>query len=538
MVGLRGQIARLGPKMSAWRNHRRVARIASAVEANAPSDLVSAPVVFFNASTRLVDLSLNAAFSLLSSWGLRLAGTPVVNFVCHAGMTRCVLGTNPDDHRAPPPCNACTTQSERIYIHSHALRYVYERDHELEITLDGLDLPGLKDFIHEDIPLGQLCLPSLRWALRLHHLGDDELTCELYKAFMLSAWSVAQNFMKTLDQRLPEVCVLFNGIMYPEAAARWVAVRRGIRTITHEVGFQPFSAFFTDGEATAYPIDIPVDFELNDDQNAKLDSYLGQRFKGDFTMAGIRFWPEMQSLDDDFMTRAERFRQIVPVFTNVIFDTSQVHANQVFEHMFAWLDIVLELIQENPETLFVIRAHPDEKRGGKESRESVSAWVTRNRVHEFPNVQFIDSQEHVSSYELIQRAKYVMVYNSSIGLEATLLGTAVLCGGKARYTQYPAVFLPISPQAYKAKAQDFLEMETATVPEEFVRNARRFLFYQLFRSSLSFKPYLKESKRPGFVELQDFPWWQLAPEQSPVMRAIVNGVLHAEPFFVNHDAIT
>ena len=65
------------------------------------------------------------------------------------------------------------------------------------------------------------------------------------------------------------------------------------------------------------------------------------------------------------------------MFTNVVYDTSQVHANKIFPHMFAWLETVLELIRSHPETLFVIRAHPDEMRPGtaKQSRESVRDWV-------------------------------------------------------------------------------------------------------------------------------------------------------------------
>jgi len=92
-------------------------------------------------------------------------------------------------------------------------------------------------------------------------------------------------------------------------------------------------------------------------------------------MAGIKFWPEMKGLDESFLQKAARFEQIVPVFTNVIFDTSQPHANTVFEDMFTWLDLVLEVIHSHPETLFVIRAHPDELRVRKASRETVAAWV-------------------------------------------------------------------------------------------------------------------------------------------------------------------
>ncbi len=241
--------------------------------------------------------------------------------------------------------------------------------------------------------------------------------------------------------------MVFNGLMYPEAAARWACRQLGVRSVAHEVGYQRFSVFFTEGDPTAYPIDIPPDFELTADQNARIDAYLEQRFQGRFTMAGIQFWPEMRGLDEAFLQKASGFRQIVPVFTNVIYDTSQVHANVLFPHMFAWLDVVLENIRSHPDTLFVIRAHPDEMRPGsaKQSRESVHDWVKYNRVDELPNVIFIDSQEYISSYELILRAKFVMVYNSSIGLEATLMEKAVLCAREGPLHPDPNRVLPTEP---------------------------------------------------------------------------------------------
>jgi hypothetical protein len=330
------------------------------------------------------------------------------------------------------------------------------------------------------------------------------------------------------------VLVLFNGLQYPEATARWVALRRGLRVITHEVSFQPFSGFFTQAEATAYPIHIPDDFRLTEAQDARLDAYLQQRFKGEFTMAGIRFWPEMSDLDRSFLAQSDQFEQIVTVFTNVAFDTSQLHANVVFPHMFAWLDLVLEIIRGHPQTLFVIRAHPDEKRPGtrKQSRESVSDWVAEKGVSELPNVIFFDSQDYVNSYDLIQRSKYVMVYNSSIGLEAVLLGTPVLCGGKARFTQYPIVHFPSTPRLYRQKAESFLSAKSLAVTQESQRNARRFLYYQLFRVSLPFGRFLKAHPTPGYVQLKPFSWQDLTPERSLTIKVLLDGILKAESFLL------
>lgn len=511
--------------------------MARQVALHVPKTSTAQPVAFFNASTRITGLSQNAAFALLTSWALRLAGVPVRHFVCQSGMSHCVLGVNRDNYHKAPPCQACLRQSRRLYTASDVHWFGFQADPDLSAALDGLSVEQLSVFEYNtvkgplvtpglSIPLGRLVLPALRWTLRRHSLPDDDPTRYLLRQYILSAYNVAQEFSAFLDQVKPSAAVIFNGIMYPEATARWVAQARGLRVITFEVGFQRFSAFFTDGEATAYPMHIPKDFELTAEQNARLDAYLEKRMQGQFTMAGIRFWPEMRGLDRAFLEKAAKFRQIVPVFTNVIYDTSQVHANQVFPHMFAWLDTILGLIRSHPETLFVIRAHPDEMRPGtaKQSRESVRDWVTANRVKDLPNVVFIDSHEYVSSYELIHRAKFVIVYNSSIGLEASLLGGAVLCGGKARYTQYPIVFFPATPEEYCQKAEEFLQAEKIAVPPEFQRNARRFLYYQLFRTSLSFEDFLDEVRRKGYAQLRTFPWQALLAENSPTMRTLIEGI--------------
>ena len=527
--------SKLQGALARWRLNMAAREVAG----HAPGPADGPPVVFFNASTRLWGLSQNAAFQLLTAWSLRLQGVPVVQFVCRRGMPRCILGTDPDRPDQPPPCDLCQAWSQRLYAGMPQRPFAYAADPALEAALTGLPVEALQDFVHQDVPLGALVLPGLRWRLRRHTLADDALTRALYADFIRGAWQVVRDFGALLDENRPRAAVVFNGQFFPEAAARWAARQRGVRVITHEVGLRPLTAYFTEGEATAYPIAIPDDFDLTPEQNARLDAYLSRRFQGDFTMAGIRFWPEMRGLDEAFLRKAAGFRQIVPVFTNVIFDTSQPHANVVFPHMFAWLDAVLEIIRAHPETLFVIRAHPDEQRPGKAARESVREWVQRRRVADLPNVVFVDSQEFLNSYDLIRRAKFVMVYNSTIGLEAVLLGKAVLCGGKARFTQYPIVFFPQTPEAYRARAEEFLRADGAEVPAppEFRRNARRFLYYQLYKVSLPFDAFLEDEPRArGYVRLKPFRWQALLPENSPTMRVIAAGLLEERPFVMPEDA--
>jgi hypothetical protein len=516
-------------------NNLKIARTAMQVARQSPT-ASGAPIVFFKASTGIDDLSWNSGFHLLVSWALRLQGIPVAYFACHAGMSHCVLGTNREDVRKAPPCRSCIYQSKTLYKNVQTFQslkvqgsivswFDYRLDEQLAAAIEQLSLQELMGFEWQSIPLGALCLPGLRWILRIHHLTDDESTRYLLREYILSAWNVAQKFTKFLDETNPRAVVVFNGQFYPEAVARYIAQRLGLRVITHEVGLQPATAFFTDGEATAYPIHIPDEFELNDEQNAKLDAYLVKRFQGDFTMAGIKFWADMKGLDESFQKKAAAYKQIVPIFTNVIFDTSQPHANTVFEDMFDWLDLALEVIREYRDTLFIIRAHPDESRVRKSSRETVEGWVSGRGVDKEPNVIFVGPRETLSSYELIQKSKFVMVYNSTIGLEASIMGAAVLCAGKARFTQYPTVFFPQTADEVRRRLKEFLEAEKIAVPAEFKRNARRFLYYQLFRTSLPFDDFLEPSVRTTQTRLKAFTLSALAPEKSKAMEAIFDGLL-------------
>ena len=91
-------------------NNRRIRSAARQIALHAPEPS-GQPVAFFKASTGIDDLSWNSGFHLLASWALRLEGVPVAYFACHAGMSRCVLGTNRDRIEQAPPCRACTSQS-------------------------------------------------------------------------------------------------------------------------------------------------------------------------------------------------------------------------------------------------------------------------------------------------------------------------------------------------------------------------------------------------------------------------------------------
>lgn len=514
---------------------RKIERL-NLIPAGGEPDSSGSPVLFFNASTRIHRLSLNAAFGLLTSWAIRRAGVPVRHVVCQTGMDLCILGTDLRDPSGPPPCKPCLKLSSALFDQRLILPLRFDRSlwGEMATELAGESLEGLMSWQVRGVPLGELCLPGLRWALRRHHLPDDEATRSIYRRYLISAASLIGDFEGILDDLEPRALVVFNGIFFPEAVARHVARARGIPVVTHEVGLQPYSAFFSHDHATFRQIHLPPDIRLEEAQDRQLDVYLNDRFKGRFTMAGIDFWPEIHSLPTWLIERIGRYQQTVSVFTNVVFDTSQIHANRLFDDMFDWLEDLAQSIRRHPETLFIIRAHPDEDRPGKASRESVAGWITEKRLDRQANVVFLPPAEGLSSYELIHRSKLVLVYNSSIGLEASIMGCPVLCAGRARYTQIPTVFYPATRAEYLGELETLMKADDLKTPPQFVHNSRAFLYSELYRASLDFSPFLAPlSGAPGMVGLSDFDLNEL--DRSPSMNVIRNGILNGEPFLLSED---
>src|SRR5512138_852795 len=154
-------------------NNWRIFRMAQRVAKIAPQPNDTRPIAFFKASSGIDDLSWNSAFHLLTSWGLRLQGIPVAYFACDHGMSRCVLGTNRDDPAQKPPCWSCVYQASTLYT-GHAVHWFnFERDPELAKAVANLPLSSLSTFHYQNIPLGELVLPGLRWILRRHNLSDN-----------------------------------------------------------------------------------------------------------------------------------------------------------------------------------------------------------------------------------------------------------------------------------------------------------------------------------------------------------------------------
>lgn len=112
------------------------------------------------------------------------------------------------------------------------------------------------------------------------------------------------------------------------------------------------------------------------------------------------------------------------------------------------------------------------------------------------------------------------------------MGVPVLSGGASRYTHYSTVHFPASRKDFIQQSKAFFSADKVEQPAEFIAEARRVLYFQLYRTALSFDEYLQAHARMGYVNLKSFSTEALLPENSPAIAAILGGVVRGEPFLV------
>ena len=392
------------------RSFRDIEQAVQAWESKHPP--AGAPVILMNISSKSSwgSVSFNSATDLLVGWALRLTGRRVIYYSCQQGLLQCQRGADWRVPCAPPPCRNCVRLSQftfPIQMRRDWGTWPDSYDSDLVTWLETLEkrsLAELRDISFEDMPLGRLTYPTLMWALNLGDPTKDERAPRLLARYIISAAQLARRFRRLIISETPLAVVVFSGLTYPEAVVLTIAREYGVPVTTYEGGLRSGTIFLEHDQAVGFEVAVPDGFELGEAMNRVIDGYLSQRFKGDFVIGGMRFWPEMNDLDDSLLEKIGRYRQLVSIFTNVNYDAIQIRANVNFANMFDWLEMTMSIARDTPDTCFVVRAHPDEARPSKPSREPVGEWLKERGWLALDNVQFIGPTEYLSSYELIRRS--------------------------------------------------------------------------------------------------------------------------------------
>lgn len=504
---------------------RRELRQAKVVMADAlpqPENGTKVMVVSFRAWTSHV------AWETTIAHALRHRGAACDFLYCGGGLPICEIGWRARDAR--DPCSSCSGYVSAMLtaadFPSHQLSD-FVPDHERRAIIDRTRLAAGSDpqsLEVDGLALAPLIEQSLVWYFRAGSLPDTEEVRAARADFLAGAAVVATATQRLLDRIEPEVILMVNGLFFEERIILECARARGIRVVTYEVGHQRGTLFFSDGlPAPEYDIsalwDEDGDHPLDQVERRIALEHLDARRGGD---ALSRRWYRSPSS----ARLSEPGRPLFALFTNVSWDTAVTGKAIAFETMFDWVSESIDLAREHPEIDLVVRIHPAESRWpGLETKERASDFIGKAFPGLPANVRIIPPEESVDSYALLDSATGVLVFASTIGLEAAGAGKAVAVAGE---THYRGRGFTVDVQTRAEYRSLFDDLSWTRDDPRRTELALSYVYLMFHRALLPFGAVIEDEPSEPVFTYESVS--ELSPGRDEMLDLICDGILHGGRF--------
>jgi len=308
--------------------------------------------------------------------------------------------------------------------------------------------------------------------LRFHYTGSI-LRCDLniYKRYIREGVKCVLLFEEYFRNESHDLVILWNGAGFMDRLCSEVCRKLNVPFVTQE-SFWGSSSWIFKLNGIAIHLDYRSeymkygrDLELDEVSNRKLDDLLTS-FRGiNVKDIGISIWNQLGLQPNE---------EYIVLYTNMNFDTYVLGRDTIFESMTDWLLSTVDYIkQSNSSIKLVVRAHP-----GELTFVTPTSDFVRDSMDSVINdrIVFVDADSKISSYDILEGASSVLVYSSTIGVEAILAGKPTVCAGSTFYDDF--VVKPKTRSDY-FKVIDSV-MNHSLVHNVSIHELRKYLYFLYF----------------------------------------------------------
>ena len=300
-----------------------------------------------------------------------------------------------------------------------------------ELTADSY-----ASFEAEGLPIGELVRHSVAHFLRTDEITMDAAAVQVYRNWLIGGVVMARACRRLLDVVRPEVIVMLSGYFMPERICFEIARARGIRCVMYESGAESESYVFDHDRPIDY--DLPADWQnasrvpLSDAQRRAVWQRMDERRRGSSLL--VNYWPK-GSATEDVRGRLgiAPSQRIAALFTNLTWDSAVFEHDVFFNGLADWVLRTIELFRQIPDTRLVIRAHPAEHVLENANRDPIRERVRRAFGGIPDHISFVDGDDPISSYAVMDAAAFGIVYTSTMGVEMATVGKPVVVAGRAHF---------------------------------------------------------------------------------------------------------
>lgn len=404
--------------------------------------------------------STNMGQDLVLAQALRMRGANPFFVTCSSYLPICDLANR---NVAPPmPCDFCTSYAKKMvallqFPLIHLKDFLSPEDRaQARAAVEKLPVAARDDFEYQGVPVGRLIKVSVPRFLLRSTIDKSEFADDIWRRYLISGATLVPALRQLLDREKPDMVWTMNGLFFSEAILHWLSKERNISILDYEGGYRPGNHIIIARNQIAgyYYLDShwPAEKErsLTPTESERIETYLRKRRTGKDAIVSTMY-PTMQTSREAITAQLglDPQKPIVLLLTNVVWDSSVVNRDGIFNNISQWLEMTLEHFCKTSDKQLIVRVHPGEISAVMRRSVEQMTDVIRNRFPALPpNIKIIEPSSKISSYTLMDMACCGLIYASITGVEMVIAGKPVIVSGETHYAKKGFTYDPTDKEQY------------------------------------------------------------------------------------------
>jgi hypothetical protein len=516
------------------------------------------PRVLFATSYGFADPML--AFEPIVAMALRMRGADPIILSCDKSLPACEWNRCGNHNPSPGAfgkavsprtslerCRVCTENIQDAFgllpLQRTALsRYLRPEDVQRAVQIaSGVHFDRGREFVHQDIAVGEQAYASTVRSLLRGTLNDDAETRWLYNRYLVAAILIAELTERLLKDVKPDRVVAVHGVYVTHGTICEVARKLGIHPVVYGNPLRHGSVWLSHHDTyhrtlVSEPPSHWEDIDLTPTRRNRIAQYLQAKRLGGREYAAYH----RDSIEDEAAIRRElNLRDDVPIislFTNVLWDAQLFFKHNAFPTMLEWLFETIRHFARREDLQLVIRVHPAESKGGRgtlPTNQPILPEIEREFPVLPPNVRVIRSESKINSYTLAEMSHAALVYGARMGVEIAMLGVPLIVAGES-FNRGKGYSYDVENPAQYFELLERIQELPRHVPEA-VERAHKYAYHYFFRIMMDFPLYsVADAFHVADARLEFSDLAALEPGKCPALDVICQGIMDGQTLFL-HD---
>lgn len=345
---------------------------------------------------------------------------------------------------------------------------------------------------------------------------------KVVKRFIAAAKQFANSFSEIFEKEF-DVIICHHGIYVPQGVVSKLCGSPTTKLVTWVQSYRQNTFIFSWDDTyhkTLLRDEIPLS-QLSAAQKHQIKSYLDSREAG--TNDWISFSPTLGRNRNNL--RLDKATPIFALFTNVAWDAQLHYESRLFTNMHEWVLETVEWFATRRDIQLIIRVHPAEVSGRIKSRDPISQFLMANFPKLPGNITLVDAHEKISSYEIMERADFGIIFATKAGIELATKGKPVVVAGEAWLKNKGIAIEPTTKNEYFETLAKLARNEI-NLPENYEEKALRFAYYYFFERMIEVSS-IKPIKRYPYLRPRLKVNWEVSDSG---LLSIVKNIENQLPF--------